>query len=148
MKFYVAYGSNLNISQMARRCPDASIVGKGIIPDYALKYRGSKTGSFATIIPEKGKYVPVVVWRISPSDEKSLDCYEGFPTFYYKKKVKVILESRKSLKVMAYIMNDQAKVGIPSNRYIRTVLEGYMENNLDYNILIDSLEDNEKEMGI
>ena len=27
-KYYIAYGSNLNISQMKTRCPDAKIVGK------------------------------------------------------------------------------------------------------------------------
>jgi hypothetical protein len=145
MKFYVAYGSNLNVEQMALRCPDASIVAKGIIPDYVLKYRGSKTGAYATIVREKGKHVPVVVWRISPNDEKNLDRYEGFPTFYYKKRMKVVLENGKSTYAMAYIMNDKAKAGIPSDYYIRTILLGYLRNRLDINILYESLEDNERE---
>ena len=29
MKYYVAYGSNLNREQMAHRCPEAKLVGKG-----------------------------------------------------------------------------------------------------------------------
>jgi hypothetical protein len=37
---------------MAYRCPDATIVGKGIVENYGLKYRGSKTGAYATIIIE------------------------------------------------------------------------------------------------
>lgn len=145
MKLYVAYGSNLNVEQMDYRCPDASIVAKGVIPDYVLKYRGSRTGAYATIVREKGKHVPVVVWKISPDDEKSLDRYEGFPTFYYKKRIKVLLENGKRTYAMVYIMNDKAQAGIPSDYYIRTILLGYVANKLDLNILYESLEDNERE---
>ena len=30
---YYAYGSNLNLRQMARRCPTAKLLGTGVIPD-------------------------------------------------------------------------------------------------------------------
>ena len=33
-KFYLAYGSNLNVKQMRFRCPDARIVGSAEIPNY------------------------------------------------------------------------------------------------------------------
>jgi hypothetical protein len=145
MKLYVAYGSNLNLEQMARRCPDARIVARGYIKNYALKYRGSKTGAYLTIIREKGKYVPVVVWEISKSDEYSLDRYEGFPTFYYKKRVRVFLESGKTTYAMAYVMFDKAKPGRPSEYYIQTCLRGYVENRLNINTFYESLEDNERE---
>lgn len=35
-KYYLAYGSNLNIAQMQFRCPDATVVGTAVIPDYEL----------------------------------------------------------------------------------------------------------------
>jgi hypothetical protein len=146
MKLYVAYGSNLNIKQMAHRCPDAYIVGKGIIKDYALKYRGSKTGAYLTIIKEKGKHVPVVIWAISDQDEKSLDRYEGFPTFYYKKRMRVFLENGKTTYAMSYVMFDAAKPGIPSEYYIQTCLQGYVENSLNLNVFYESLEDNLEEV--
>lgn len=146
MKLYVAYGSNLNRGQMAHRCPDAHIVGRGVIDDYALKYRGSKTGAYLTIIREKGKTVPVVVWAISEQDERELDRYEGFPTFYYKKRMTVHLENGKSIYAMAYIMFDKARPGIPSEYYIQTCLRGYLENGLDTDIFYESLEDNLNEV--
>lgn len=145
MKLYIAYGSNLNLEQMAYRCPDANIVGKGIIKDYALKYRGSKTGAYLTVIPEKGKHVPVVVWNISERDEYFLDRYEGFPTFYYKKKLRVFLDNGKTTYAMAYIMFDEAAPGVPSDHYVRTCFLGYVDNKLDLNVLFESLEDNERE---
>ena len=146
MKLYVAYGSNLNLEQMAYRCPDAHIVGRGMIYDYALKYRGSKTGAYLTIIREKGKKVPVVVWAISESDEHNLDRYEGFPTFYYKKRMKVALENGKSIYAMAYVMFDKALPGIPSEYYIQTCLKGYLANGLDVDVFYESLEDNLNEV--
>ena len=38
-KLYVAYGSNLNLEQMARRCPTAKVVGIGVLKDYQLTFR-------------------------------------------------------------------------------------------------------------
>ena len=44
-KLYVAYGSNLNIAQMALRCPTAHIYGTSLLNNWELIYRGSMTGS-------------------------------------------------------------------------------------------------------
>ncbi len=148
MKLYVAYGSNLNLEQMETRCPDARIFARGVIENYVLKYRGSKTGAYATIIEEKGKHVPVLVWKISKNDERHLDIYEGFPRFYYKKWVDVTLENGEIIQGMAYIMFDEAKPGIPSDYYARAILSGYLSNNLDTRVLFDSLIDNLKECEV
>lgn len=37
---YIAYGSNLNREQMAKRCPDAKVIGSGMLKDYELLFRG------------------------------------------------------------------------------------------------------------
>ena len=37
---YLAYGSNLNISQMAYRCPNAKPWGATILPDWKLEFWG------------------------------------------------------------------------------------------------------------
>ena len=76
MKLYVAYGSNLNKQQMRHRCPSAKPVYTGYLNNWELVYRGSKTGSYATIRRKKGDRVPVVVWGIQHSDERNLDIYE------------------------------------------------------------------------
>jgi hypothetical protein len=147
MKYYVAYGSNLNLEQMAYRCPDATIVGKGVIEGYALKYRGSKTGAYATVIKEEGKSVPVLVWKISHNDERSLDRYEGFPTFYYKKNIIVKMANGERLRAMVYIMFDAAMPGAPSNYYMKTIYDGYVANCLDLNVLFNSFDENDEEVG-
>ena len=48
-RYYVAYGSNLNVRQMRMRCPYARIIGTSVIPNYRLMFKGSKTGSYLTM---------------------------------------------------------------------------------------------------
>ena len=86
-RYYVAYGSNLNVQQMRWRCPGARIIGTSELKDYRLLFKGSKTGSYLTIEPEAGCTVPVAVWEVTDQDELALDRYEGFPSFYYKKEL-------------------------------------------------------------
>ena len=53
-RYYIAYGSNLNVQQMRWRCPGARIIGTSELKDYRLLFKGSKTGSYLTVEPEKG----------------------------------------------------------------------------------------------
>ena len=76
-RYYLAYGSNLNIPQMRHRCPTAKVIGTAEIKDYELLFKGSKTGSYLTIEPKKGAKVPVAVWEVKQGDEANLDVYEG-----------------------------------------------------------------------
>lgn len=80
-KYYLAYGSNLSVEQMNVRTHDTMIVGTGLLKDWRLLFR-----NYATIEKCKKYSVPVLVWKISPQDEKNLDHYEGYPKFYGKKK--------------------------------------------------------------
>ena len=85
-KYYLAYGSNLNVRQMRYRCPTAKPIGITAIPDYELLYKGSKTGSYLTIEKKKGSLVPIVVWEVTAADEKRLDAYEGYRTSTTRKR--------------------------------------------------------------
>lgn len=138
-KYYLAYGSNLNIRQMRYRCPTAKPIGITAIPDYELLYKGSKTGSYLTIEKKKGSLVPIVVWEVTAADEKRLDAYEGYPNFYYKKEMKlpVRLANGKTKKLTAfiYIMHEERELGCPSLAYIRTCKEGYRNFGFDQKYL-------------
>ena len=78
-RLYMAYGSNMNLEQMADRCRTAEVVGKGILKNYELLFRGARHGAVATVEPREGSSVPVVLWEIGARDEVALDCYEGYP---------------------------------------------------------------------
>ena len=88
--YYFAYGSNMNLDQMAYRCPAASVVEPVHLEGYRLTFCGRGKGSgVATILPEEGSRVEGVLWKITPECEKSLDFYEGYPHLYGKEPVLV-----------------------------------------------------------
>lgn len=129
-KYYIAYGSNLNINQMKRRCPTARVIGTGFIEDYELLFKGSKTGGYLTIEKAEGKSLPVAIWKVTEFDEQALDRYEGYPTFYYKADVEIDIKGIKTgkeyrKKAFVYIMHEDRDVGMPSKYYVMTCLEGY-----------------------
>lgn len=137
MKLYVAYGSNLNLNQMAIRCPDAQLVCSGQLTNWQLIYRGSRTGIYATIRRKKGYVVPAVLWEITTNDEHNLDIYEGFPTFYSKENI-IVETSKGKLEAMVYIMNPSIP-GIPTPSYLNSIYQGYLDNHLDINYLSESI---------
>lgn len=162
MKYYLAYGSNLNVDQMKYRCPDAKPVAGTSIPNYRLLFRRG----FLTIEPQQGSSVPVVVWKISDLDEKSLDRYEGYPKFYRKEIFPVLLNGYKDMdayragkrsvqekvgEAMVYIMNDGFPAQQPSSSYLETVKQGYaafkMDVNYLMNALVDTWEEEQREKG-
>ena len=133
-KLYIAYGSNLNLVQMADRCTSARVIGKSEMKDWQLLFRGSRTGAVATVEPKNGSSVRVLVWEITPADEAALDRYEGWPFLYRKETVEVKVNG-KAVKAMVYIMNEGRPLGQPSCYYYSTILEGYMDAGFDVDIL-------------
>ena len=138
-KLYIAYGSNMNLAQMATRCPTAAVVGASELQGYRLLFRGGHANAVATVEPYEGGSVPVVVWTIAEADEAALDRYEGFPFLYRKETVKIKLNGR-IRNVMVYIMNvkddcGHRPLGQPSAYYYTTILEGYKSAGFDVDIL-------------
>ena len=144
-RYYIAYGSNLNVSQMRMRCPDARIIGTSEIENYQLLFKGSLTGAYLTIEHKEGARVPVAIWSVTKEDEKALDRYEGYPNFYYKKGITLDIKGIKTGKVrtkdaFVYIMHEERRIGIPSDYYVYTCLEGYKDFGFDKKFLFDAIE--------
>ena len=146
----LAYGSNLNLEQMHKRCPSARIVGKGILEDYRLLFKGKERHAYLTIESFKGSFVPVLLWSLEPSDEVALDKYEEFPDTYYKENLLIKGEDGKYITAMAYIMTapegKERPLNLPSDRYLRTVLAGYEENGFDQSIIEAAVKFSENEL--
>ena len=144
----VAYGSNLNLSQMGMRCPTAKVYSKGILKGYKLLFKGQMHNAYCTIEKKHGGRVPVVVWEIEPEDEKALDFYEGYPRFYEKEDVKVTLEDGTTIMAMVYIMTDKIvdriHLNLPSRSYLDTVRKGYKAAGFDDVFIEDALAISEK----
>lgn len=142
-RYYIAYGSNLNVRQMRMRCPSARIIGTANLKDYELLFKGSKTGAYLTVEKKLGSTVPVAVWEVTTQDEKALDRYEGFPTFYYKKELTLPIKGIRTGKirkrrVFVYIMHEDRPIGIPSISYMQACIQGYDDFGFDCLVLIDA----------
>lgn len=135
---YMAYGSNLNLEQMARLCHNAKIVGKTTLDNYQLLFRGENGNAFLNIEEKKHGKVPVLIWEISLEDEKSLDVFEEYPIVYHKE-YKEVSVNGSHMKAMAYVMNEGFPLGKPSDKYYNTICEGYKTANYDINILKEAL---------
>ena len=149
-RYYIAYGSNLNVYQMKFRCPNARIIGTAVVPNYELLFKGSKTGSYLTIEPKEGSNVPVAAWETTAEDELALDRYEGYPAFYYTQELVLPIKGIKTgkvrnRKVYVYIMHEERPIGIPSKSYVRTCIEGYHNFGFDIDVLKKAYERSRKE---
>ena len=136
-KLYVAYGSNLHLGQMARRCPDAKVYGSGVLKNYELTFWGNwGRNGVATVLPKSGTDVPVGIWEISAADELNLDIYEGWPRLYRKEDIEVTMSDGSVVTAMIYIMNEyNMRETYPSDTYFNTIATGYQSFGFDLNFL-------------
>ena len=125
---YFAYGSNLNLFQMKRRCKDSVFLKKIILKDFRLTFRSKYRA--ADIEPKKNSLVPGGLFEISKSDEKKLDLYEDYPILY--KKYYFTFSGRK---VMTYTMVKKTPFRFPTERYLNVVKRGYLDCKLDKKFL-------------
>lgn len=144
-KYYLAYGSNLDVDQMLRRCPEAIQIGTTIIKDYELVFRGnSRHCGVANIEPRgDGVSVPVGIWSITERDEAALDRYEGWPWLYEKQTFSVRVKG-KTISAMAYIMTPGHRISAPTRAYLDTILRGYDDFGFDTEPLLEAAENAER----
>ena len=134
---YIAYGSNMVKAQMAFRCPGAKLIGTGYLPNHRLEFY-----LHATVERSRARdaRVPVAVWEIDEADEQSLDRYEGFPTYYVKRKRRVILSDGSEIEGMVYIMR-LIRLHPPTAGYYQGIRDAYKRMGLAAKNLSRTLED-------
>ena len=121
---YFAYGSNLNLFQMKRRCKDSISIKKYELKGYRLNFRSKYRA--ADIEKSKNSLVPGALFEISKSDEKKLDVYEDYPILYKK-----LYFTYYNKTVMTYIMVNKTEFRYPTERYLNVVKRGYKDCKLD-----------------
>ena len=141
MKYYIAYGSNLSVRQMAVRCPEARVAGKAVLPNWKLVFK-----VHATIELCEGFEVPVLIWEISDRDEQHLDAYEGWPSYYIKQDLEATMTDLKgkhprNVTAMVYIMAEGHAIRMPMKGYVDVLVEGYERFGFDKEILRNALLD-------
>ena len=145
-RLYIAYGSNLNLPQMAQRCPTARPVGTAELKNHELLFRGARRGGVATVEPREGSVVPVLVWALKPKDEAALDRYEGYPCLYGKRMLDIEANGS-AVSAMIYVMTPGRGAGYPSEYYLDVIAQGYKSAGFDLGILYAAVERTEEIMA-
>jgi len=120
MRYYYSYGSNMDIGQMKKRCPNANFQGKFILEKYKfiINCRG-----VATIIPDETCNLEGILWTISSDDENNLDKYEGVPILYKKNIISVSNTSKEEfISALIYIATNTS-IGLARPKYIELILK-------------------------
>jgi gamma-glutamylcyclotransferase (GGCT)/AIG2-like uncharacterized protein YtfP len=126
---YFAYGANMALSSMLGRCPNATPLQKFTLRGWRLDF-----GHHATIVRDPDAVCDGALWEITDMCERSLDMFEGYPTYYEK----LHLE-QDGLQFMVYEMNDLDTSAYPSASYIDCLREGYHDWKLDHRLLDTAL---------
>jgi len=112
---YFAYGANMHPENMKHRCPGATPLRAMNLQDWKLKFY-----NHATILPKKGACVPGVLWAITPACERSLDAFEGYPTYYTKR-----TWSQDGIDFFFYEMTSSNQFGKPDQYYVADIIDSY-----------------------
>lgn len=128
---YFAYGSNLWMQQMKRRCPTSSFKGLARLPHrrWIINTRG-----YANVVPSDGDEVWGMIYALLPPDEAGLDLDEGVPWAYQKQMLKVEVRFEDADKcgntsqpfqtALCYVDTNRVQEGQPNGEYVHRINMG------------------------
>ncbi len=129
---YFAYGSNLDLRQMRRRCPGSEVVGRARLPDYRLgftRYATKRKGGVADIVPEPGAEVWGALYDVDDAGMASLDEFEGVPRAYRRIDVVVLDDEGDEREAVAYFANKTGEFA-PGRAYLGLIITGCRDHKL------------------
>jgi gamma-glutamylcyclotransferase (GGCT)/AIG2-like uncharacterized protein YtfP len=123
---YFAYGANLNLRGMKRRCPRATPVCAATLRGYRLEFR-----TYVTIAADAAARVDGALYELTPACWRALDRYEG--STYAK--ITVTVETADGPKqATAYILEGGERAA-PTVAYFNDIARGYSDWKLDVTVL-------------
>ena len=118
MPLYFAYGSNMDLAAMARRCPATRLVG----PARLMRHRFFVSGDgYASVMRDPRGTVWGLVWDLALADVPALDRYESLSTGLYVKAVQPVLTVRGPRRAMVYL-GRSLRPGAPKPGYMEGVV--------------------------
>ena len=132
MLLYGAYGSNLNLKQMKKRCPNSYPLCFLYLKGWELVFKG-----VADLERKSNGLCLLGIYEITKICEDSLDVYEEYPHVYKKVKIKKKIEG-KVRDIMFYTMSERYKYAVPTIKYFKVIKEGYYNWQGSMKLLKDS----------
>jgi hypothetical protein len=118
MPLYFAYGGNLSVSAMIRRCPRSRALSQARLLCHRLAVMRE---GWLTVVRDPRADAYGVLWDLAPSDVAALDRYEGLAQGQYAKVPKQVVVERGSRQAMVYV-GANAGPGIVRPEYIAEIL--------------------------
>ena len=119
MPLYFAYGSNMDASAMARRCPRSNPIGLARLERHRLAIM--REGWLTAVRAPRGA-VHGVLWDLALADVPALDRYEGVPKGLYAKVAQPVVGAAGSRRALVYFGANSGP-GVPNPGYIDGVLD-------------------------
>jgi len=133
MGLYAAYGSNMDVAQMLRRCPSSPHTGTGWIRGWRLTFGGEDLGwegALATLVPDDttpgeslSPGVFVALYDLTEADERALDAWEGADHGLYRKLHLRVHTLAGDVVAYVYVL-DAFEGGLPSARHLGGIADG------------------------
>jgi gamma-glutamylcyclotransferase (GGCT)/AIG2-like uncharacterized protein YtfP len=133
---YFAYGSNLNKTQMKKRCQTSKLIDVGYLKDYKLVfsyYSSTWNGGVADIIPENGTIVWGLIYTLTEQDLTRLDKYEGYPDIYTRFHTSIRTIKDTILNAWVYTVIKKTSFMPPTKGYLENIKIAAREYNFPKN---------------
>jgi len=132
MKWYFAYGSNMDSDRLKKRIGRNRVEAKmGWLKGYALTFdKLADDGSgYANIQPVKTETVYGVLYKLTEEELQKLDRYEGVPDHYVRRCIEVETEAGK-VQAECYVASEgKTREGLkPRRDYLDHLIKGALEH--------------------
>jgi Gamma-glutamyl cyclotransferase, AIG2-like len=115
---YFAYGSNMNVDAMARRCPHSKALGLARLERHRLAVMRE---GWLTAVRNPSSVVHGVLWDLALSDIPALDRHESLSQGLYVKLTQAVIAERGPKRAIVYF-GANAGPGVARPAYITEVL--------------------------
>jgi Gamma-glutamyl cyclotransferase, AIG2-like len=118
MPLYFAYGSNMSVEAMARRCPRSKAIGVARLERHRIAVMRE---GWLTAVRDPRSAAHGVLWDLGLSDLPALDRYEGLAQGLYAKAVQPVVAPGGAKRALVYFGANSGP-GIPRADYIADIV--------------------------
>jgi len=118
MPLFFAYGANMDVGAMARRCPRSKPFGTARLMRHRLVVMRE---GWLNVTRDANATVHGVLWDVALADVAALDRYEGVGEGLYTKKLQVVVSQRGARRALIYFGANNGP-GIVQTDYLEAVI--------------------------
>ena len=120
MRFYFAYGANMDVETMSSRCRNARPIGAAILSRHRFVIMEP---GFANVLRDGRHAVHGVLWKLPFADLPALDRYEDVHLGLYRKEVRAVSSANGAVvAAMLYVGATPARAD-PAPGYLENILD-------------------------